>query len=138
MTPSDDLRQSLLQAVKQIEILCVNFDYKPVEDLRRLASDVVKKAAESKKTSLLPRMKMFFENTPYLVVESQMYPSLKDQFKQKYVHIIKHDVLPAIKKYYDSHPNIDLSIFEPIINIKVTPKSVLAKLAMGEVHVVKA
>jgi hypothetical protein len=128
MLPSDDLRHALLEAMKQVEVLCVNFGFQPVEDLRRLVTNIVRKASDSKKVNTLPDS-MFLNDMPYAIFA---YAPLKEQFKQKYIQLIKSRVIPAIQKYYNVHPSIDLRIFEPVINIRVTPVTALGKLAMGE------
>jgi protein involved in ribonucleotide reduction len=123
MLPRDELRQSLLEAIKKVEILCQDFGYKPATDLRHLVTEVVQKADESRSITK-PVVHVTFDN-PY-VVWGQQYEAMHEQFKQKYVDIIKQYAIPAIKKYFDTHPRVDLTLFEPLINIKIVGSVVTA------------
>jgi hypothetical protein len=129
MIPRDELRQSLFNAIKKIEILCDGFGYKPAEDLRRLVTNVVQKADESK-AIIKPPIERVFDN-PHII-----WAQHEDQFKSKYVGIVQTCIIPAIKKYFAAHPNVDLKVFEPIINIRIIMPSTAA-LKIGKTVIIQ-
>lgn len=131
MLPRDELRQALLVGIRKIENLCSTYGFKPAADLRKLASEIVQKADESRSITK-PVVDKGFDN-PYVVwsqvevqlesilagVDSHSRKELQKQFNEKYTAIIKHDIIPAIKNYFDSHPRVDMHVFEPLINMKI-------------------
>ena len=125
----DTLHESLKKAQRQVSILCHGFNVKVEPSWEDLVNTVVTSVGEWERTGKLPCKPA---STPYVyfasgwqvhssvtVVAESLPPILFTQFKNKFMTIIREQVLPALKEYIKENPDLTVDIFKPLLLVKV-------------------
>ncbi len=115
----EELKLKLLPAVKHIELLCQGFSVTVVPPYRGVL-DKVCKQVETNVTNVRQVNHILFlleksEGSLVVGVEG----SILRQFKEKFLEILKREMIPEIRKFCKANPEIDIKSFRGLFEIKI-------------------
>jgi hypothetical protein len=115
----EELKLKLLPAVKHIELLCEGFSVKVCPPYKEVL-DRVCKQVENSVTNVKEVNRILFilkQSEGSLVVGVE--GSILRQFKEKFLEILKREMIPEIKKFCKANPEIDIKSFRELFEIKI-------------------
>jgi len=125
----DAMHESLRKAQRQVDILCHGFNVRIEPVWGDVVNSIVLSIGEWERTGKLPCKKIGSPCVYYApwsihssftkVVAEELPPILFNQFKEKFLAIIKEFVLPALKEYRKAHSNMNMEIFKPLLIVKL-------------------
>lgn len=115
----EELKLKLLPAVKHIDLLCKGFSVSVVPPYRDVF-DKVCKQIEDNVTNVKQVNRILFllekaEGSLVVGVEG----SILRQFKDKFLEIVKREMIPEIKKFCKANPEVDIKSFRGLFEIKI-------------------
>lgn len=109
------LQSELKQAQRQVDLLCTGFGVKLSPSWDEIINDVIENIKTHKK-QISPPYVFFSRN---FSLADTIPRTIFNQFREKFLTIVRECVLPAIKKYKDKNPDIDVNVFKPLLTVKI-------------------
>lgn len=129
----DKLEGCLKKAQRQIEILCHGFNVTLSPNWDTLLGSILNDLDVWEKTGEMPKHTTEEEIPPWVlymqtvkrtlghtVIADTLPMVLFKQFKNKFLVIIQDIVVPALREYKAQRAGIDMSVFKPLLTVKLS------------------
>jgi hypothetical protein len=128
----DKLEGCLKKAQRQIEILCHGFNVTLSPNWDTILGSILDDLDVWEKTGEMPKhtteeemppwvlyMQTIKRSLGYTVIADTLPMVLFNQFKNKFLVIIQEIVVPALREYKAQRAGIDMSVFKPLLTVKI-------------------
>jgi len=115
----DELKKKLEPAMRHVDLLCKGFSVEATPSYRSVLNTVCQNFEKKKTWQQEIREILFAVQTNKSIAKaSSVYP-LVTQFKDKFIHIAKTEIIPEIKLFCKKNPDIEIEDFRPLFEIRI-------------------